>query len=102
MSRPLEDQTIQNRTFKMSSFQMFPVFEGSDFGSLLYFQILCLHGYRQNEVMFRDKLGAFRKMIGKSADFKFITAPHQVPPLEDADADNQNQVWVLENIHRQV
>ena len=55
-------------------------------------QILCLHGYRQNEVLFRDKLGAFRKMVAKAAEFTFVTAPHPVPPLDDPDAENQNQV----------
>jgi len=43
--------------------------------------------------MYRDKLGAFRKMIGKSAEFKFITAPHRIPPLEDSDkSENGNLV----------
>ena len=55
-------------------------------------QILCLHGYRQNEVLFRDKLGAFRKMVAKAAEFTFVTAPHPVPPLDDPAAENQNLV----------
>jgi len=41
-------------------------------------QILCLHGYRQSGPAFRSKLGSFRKMTGKLADFTFITAPNQI------------------------
>ena len=48
-------------------------------------KILCLHGYRQNEKMFREKTGAFRKVIGKHADLVFITAPHEVPPMTPED-----------------
>lgn len=43
------------------------------------FKILCLHGYRQDAKAFREKSGAFRKAVGKKAEFTFITAPHRVP-----------------------
>ena len=41
-------------------------------------KILCLHGYRQSGLTFKAKLGSFRKIAGKSADFTFITAPNQI------------------------
>lgn len=42
-------------------------------------RILCLHGYRQNEASFREKTGAFRKIVSKFADLTFISAPLKVP-----------------------
>ena len=53
---------------------------------------MCIHGYRQNEKMFREKTGAFRKIVGKHADLVFITAPHIVQPINDEDT---NQVSLL-------
>ena len=35
--------------------------------------------------MFREKTGAFRKVIGKHADLVFITAPHEVEPMTPED-----------------
>ena len=49
--------------------------------------ILCIHGYRQNEKMFREKTGAFRKIVGKHADLVFITAPHAVQPMNEEDSN---------------
>lgn len=43
-------------------------------------KILCIHGYRQNAKMFKEKTGALRKMLKKYIDCDFITAPHLVPP----------------------
>ncbi|KAK6166140.1 hypothetical protein SNE40_022903 [Patella caerulea] len=63
----------------------------SDDGKL---RILCIHGYRQNAQSFRERTGAFRKIIKKHAELVFITAPNKVPPLEgSAEAgtgDDQN------------
>ncbi|TMS37053.1 hypothetical protein L596_004071 [Steinernema carpocapsae] len=39
-------------------------------------KILCLHGYRQNGTVFREKTGAFRKALKKHAVFDFVDAPH--------------------------
>ncbi|XP_064613787.1 esterase OVCA2-like isoform X2 [Liolophura sinensis] len=47
--------------------------------------ILCLHGYRQNSQTFREKTGAFRKIIKNKAKLVFITAPNIVPPLESEE-----------------
>lgn len=47
--------------------------------------ILALHGYRQNAETFRQKTGSFRKMLHKYAKFTYITAPHKVTVVCDAD-----------------
>ena len=51
-------------------------------------RVLCLHGYRQNEVTFREKLGAFRKLVkeGKRLDLVFFSSPVKVPPSSDDEA----------------
>lgn len=58
------------------------------------FKVLCLHGYRQNADSFKSKLGSFRKFVNKYAEFTFITAPHQAPPLnETEDEDTSQKSW---------
>ena len=42
-------------------------------------KILCLHGYRQNEHIFREKTGALRKLLKGKGDFVFVSAPHVIP-----------------------
>ena len=42
-------------------------------------QILCLHGYRQNGTVFKDKTGSLRKLLKKHAELIYITAPHLIP-----------------------
>ncbi|XP_062572307.1 esterase OVCA2-like isoform X1 [Saccostrea cucullata] len=58
-------------------------------------KILCIHGYRQNDQTFRERTGAFRKIIKKFSDPVFISAPNLVPPLdkndEDGATDNNDQ-----------
>ncbi|XP_076439483.1 esterase OVCA2-like [Babylonia areolata] len=61
-------------------------------------KILCIHGYRQNAQSFRQKTGAFRKLIKKKAELVFITAPNQVPPSDTAEdsteaSDEGNGWW---------
>lgn len=46
-------------------------------------KILCLHGYRQNEHMFREKTGAMRKLLKGKVDFVFVSAPHVIPETEN-------------------
>ncbi|XP_046397911.1 esterase OVCA2 [Ischnura elegans] len=41
-------------------------------------RILCIHGYRQNASIFREKTGSLRKMLKKIAEMVYITAPLQV------------------------
>ena len=52
---------------------------------------LCLHGYRQNEKLFREKTGAFRKILKKSVDFVFLQAPHVIPGPENAAREDSLQ-----------
>jgi len=56
-------------------------------------KVLCLHGYRQNDVSFRQKLGAFRKFLGKFVEFTFITAPHHVLPMSHDDINQDGRGW---------
>ncbi|XP_063421280.1 esterase OVCA2-like isoform X2 [Mytilus trossulus] len=62
-------------------------------------KILCIHGYRQDGKVFRERTGAFRKIIKKHADLVFITAPNRVPPLEtdggaaDSTVDTDARGW---------
>ncbi|CAD5122554.1 DgyrCDS10968 [Dimorphilus gyrociliatus] len=57
--------------------------------SLLH--ILCIHGYRQNGQTFRERTGAFRKLVKSHAKFVFITAPNVVPPLPSDTKNDQDQ-----------
>ncbi|XP_062519324.1 esterase OVCA2-like [Corticium candelabrum] len=41
-------------------------------------RILCLHGYRQSEAIFREKTGSLRKGLRKLVDPVYITAPNRV------------------------
>jgi len=56
-------------------------------------RVLCLHGYRQNDNSFREKTGAFRKMIGKYCEFTFIKAPHHVLPMSAEDINQDQRGW---------
>ena len=42
-------------------------------------KVLCIHGYRQNEKIFREKSGGFRKLVKKHIEFTFLSAPHEIP-----------------------
>ena len=55
-------------------------------------KILCLHGYRQNEAIFRERSGALRKLLKKEADFFFISAPHVIPEEENLGKPAEQQV----------
>jgi len=46
-------------------------------------KLLCLHGYRQSGKAAREKLGSFRKAVGKVAELDFVTAPHSIPGEEE-------------------
>ncbi|VDO33898.1 unnamed protein product [Haemonchus placei] len=55
-------------------------------------RILCLHGYRQNDVLFREKTGSLRKQFKKYADFEFISAP-LVPNVESEERGDVRSWW---------
>ncbi|XP_067255294.1 esterase OVCA2 [Chanodichthys erythropterus] len=46
-------------------------------------RILCIHGYRQNGNSFREKTGALRKLLKKQVELVYISAPHQVPAIQN-------------------
>ncbi|GAB6029269.1 Ovarian cancer-associated protein 2 [Chamberlinius hualienensis] len=48
-------------------------------------KILCLHGYRQDGVSFKSKLGGFRKMLNSHVEFTFVTAPLRIPQVVNGD-----------------
>lgn len=56
-------------------------------------RILCLHGYRQSGQGFRQKTGAFRKLLksmpsGRPLHYDFLDAPHVVDQAAIAEAGN--------------
>jgi len=55
-------------------------------------RILCIHGYRQNAKTFREKLGSFRKLVGKHAELEFVTAPNAIPS-DNPDEQDQYGWW---------
>ena len=59
-------------------------------------KVLCIHGYRQNETIFRERSGALRKLLKKHVDFVFITAPHVIPEeanLAKPDPEQEKGWW---------
>lgn len=56
--------------------------------SMTSLRVLCLHGYRQNGTMFREKTGSLRKLLKKHvAEFVYIDAPHLI--LNDASNEQE-------------
>lgn len=59
-------------------------------------KVLCLHGYRQNSKIFRERSGGFRKLFKKNIDFTFVTAPHVIPEddnLARPEEDREKGWW---------
>ncbi|CAH8575595.1 unnamed protein product [Schistosoma bovis] len=51
-----------------------------------HLKVLCLHGYRQNSDVFREKTGGLRKSLKKFCEFKFISAPNVIECSSNACA----------------
>jgi hypothetical protein len=51
---------------------------------------LCLHGYRQNGDVFKQKLGALRKALKKHAELFFVTAPNKIPSPEECSVTSED------------
>jgi len=86
----------KGRTYKVSATaQANNVFDQLDLAGMAEkpFKILCLHGYRQNDVSFREKTGAFRKCVDKYCEFTFICAPHPVLPMGHEDINQDGRGW---------
>ena len=63
----------------------------------IFWQNLCLHGYRQSGDVFKQKLGALRKALKKHAELVFVTAPNKILSPEDTllsseDAQNDGMI----------
>ena len=58
-------------------------------------RVLCLHGYRQNGTVFRERTGALRKLLKRYVDFVFISAPHVIPKEENLrrTPEQQERGW---------
>lgn len=59
-------------------------------------RILCVHGYRQSEKIFREKSGGFRKLFKRYIDFVFLSAPHEIPEeinLARPEEDRERGWW---------
>ncbi|CAL4099276.1 unnamed protein product, partial [Meganyctiphanes norvegica] len=56
-------------------------------------KILCLHGFRQNSAIFKDRLGGFRRFTKNEAEFEFVTAPHKVENEEGSKEDVDERGW---------
>ncbi|RZF43537.1 hypothetical protein LSTR_LSTR013061 [Laodelphax striatellus] len=56
-------------------------------------RVLCIHGYRQNKTVFREKLGQFRKNLKNKAEFHFIDAPHEVKSVTDENQSSSERSW---------
>ncbi|CAF0783637.1 unnamed protein product [Didymodactylos carnosus] len=67
-------------------------------------RILCLHGYRQNSTIFREKTGSLRKLLKKHADLIYIDAPHLIPETtaELVESTNSEAANSEEHNHQQV
>ncbi|XP_026183336.1 esterase OVCA2 [Mastacembelus armatus] len=54
-------------------------------------RVLCVHGYRQNRVSFREKTGALRKLLKKQVELVYLSAPHRVQPASSEEVpEKQN------------
>ncbi|XP_036362320.1 esterase OVCA2 isoform X2 [Octopus sinensis] len=58
---------------------MFPLVSVSP----LKIMMLCIHGYRQNAQLFREKTGSFRKLLKNKVEFVFVSAPNKIPVNTD-------------------
>ena len=54
-------------------------------------RVLCLHGYRQNEAVFRERTGGLRKLLKRELEFVFIAAPHVIPEHDNVSRPPEQQ-----------
>lgn len=55
--------------------------------------ILCLHGYRQNSVSFKNKTGSLRKLLKNYANFTYVEAPHLAKAMEGEEQSEEQKSW---------
>ena len=65
-------------------------------------KVLCLHGYRQNETIFRERTGALRKLLKREIEFIFVSAPHIIPEPDNLvyPPDLQERGWFFSRPER--
>ena len=56
-------------------------------------KILMLHGYRQNELAFRERSGGLRKALKNYAEFIFCEAPHVIEDKLDEEGSPVVKGW---------
>lgn len=65
-----------------------------DLGVSRKLKILAFHAYRQNAIIFKGKIGSFRKAVSKYAQLTFLSAPHQVlTDDEPVDKEDYRSWW---------
>lgn len=55
--------------------------------------ILCLHGYRQNSVSFKNKTGSLRKLLKNFANFTYLEAPHLAKAMDGEEQSEEQKSW---------
>ncbi len=60
-------------------------------------KILMIHGYRQNELAFRERSGGMRKALKNHADFVFCEAPHVISDQKELEGGNERGWWFSSN-----
>lgn len=55
-------------------------------------RILCIHGYRQNGISFREKTGALRKLLKKQVELVYLSAPHSVQQASSEGGSSSTHV----------
>uniref|UniRef100_H3DFG2 Esterase OVCA2 n=1 Tax=Tetraodon nigroviridis TaxID=99883 RepID=H3DFG2_TETNG len=64
-------------------------------------RVLCIHGYRQNGSTFREKTGAFRKLLKKQVELIFVDAPLKAPETTSAsgaEGDEASRAWWFSDV----
>ncbi len=56
-------------------------------------KILMIHGYRQNEMAFRERSGGIRKALKGHAEFVFCEAPHVISEQKEPDGAGYERGW---------
>lgn len=64
---------------------------GTESGAKL--RLLCLHGYRQDALTFRSKIGSLRKAMKNRADFIFIDGPYPIKETENGETEVVGRAW---------
>eukprot|EP00794_Sanderia_malayensis_P003146 gene3146-3615_t len=60
-------------------------------GGLL--KVLVVHGYRQSSTISYQKTGSFRKGLKKYAELVYITAPNEIPQVDESNGANAERQY---------